>query len=142
MHALSRIDKLFSDPFFTNPIGQHAVRVRPIPWQPNMDVHEDQEHVYVSVEVPGIPPNQIEASITGNVLTIKGEKAVHSEHSEHSGEHSHIRLSERSYGSFMRKIRLPAQVDSNDISATGEHGVLKISMKKRDLPKKIDISFD
>lgn len=137
MHALTRIDKLFNDPFFSAPISHHTMPSTA--WRPDVDVYEDQEHVYVSVEVPGIPPDQVEASITGNYLVIKGEKELQHQHED---EHSHMRRVERSYGSFARKIRLPAHVDHNEVNATSEHGVLKISMKKRDLPKKIDISFN
>ena len=139
MHALSRIDKLFSDPFFSFPLAVHHNHSYGMAWSPRIDVHETPEHVEVSVEVPGVAPEHIDASVTGNILTIKGEKSREVRKTDDNGQD---RLVERSYGSFNRRIRLPAYVDHEAVSAHSEHGVLKITFKKRDLPKKIDINLN
>ena len=140
MTALSRIDKFFNDPFFADPF---AGMMRPgnmtTSWQPSIDVRETAEQLVVNVEVPGIPPDQIDASIAGNVLTVKGEKSREVRKTDEDGRD---RLLERSYGSFSRRIRLPATVDPESVHAKAEHGVLTITMAKTNLPRKIDIQLE
>ncbi len=73
----------------------------------------------------GMGPKDIDISLSGTVLTLKGERK---REEEEKGESFH--RVERSYGSFTRAIQLPAEVDSNKIDATYKDGVLKIRMPK------------
>lgn len=94
-------------------------------WTPSMDVSETGKEVIVNAEVPGMGPKDIDISLSGTVLTLKGERK---REEEEKGESFH--RVERSYGSFTRAIQLPAEVDSNKIDATYKDGVLKIRMPK------------
>lgn len=135
MYGLSRIDQLFNEFMPSTSATAHTTRL----WQPNVDVRETAETIEVSVEVPGVAPENIDASITGNLLTIKGEKSREVRKTDDGGKD---RIVESSYGSFIRRIRLPNAVDPESVTATSEHGVLRINLRKRDLPKRIDIQFN
>ncbi len=79
----------------------------------------------------------IDISVTGDILTIKGERKAESEVKDED-----YYCCERSYGSFSRSVALPSSVDANKIQATYEHGVLELSLPKMPevKPKKIAVS--
>lgn len=106
-------------------------------WMPSVDVSETAKEIIVNAEVPGVEAKDIDVSLDGNVLTIKGERKR--EHEE-KGENFH-RI-ERSYGSFYRSLQLPSEVDGDRIKATYKKGVLRISLPKtkKAAGKKIEIS--
>ncbi len=105
-------------------------------WAPAIDVSESADKVTIKAEVPGIDVKDIDISMVGDLLTIKGEKKAEK---EEKGESYHI--VERSYGSFSRGIRLPAPVDPDKIEATYKDGVLTITCPKKEevKPKAIEI---
>ena len=74
----------------------------------NSDVVETKDHVEVSIELPGMEMNDIEVSVSDDMLTVKGEKKV-----ERQEEKKGYYLSERSYGSIYRTIPLPPGVDGD-----------------------------
>ena len=90
----------------------------------------------VKAEVPGIDPDDINISLTGDTLTIKGEKKQEGE-----GEESY-RLTERNYGTFTRSVRIPGEVQSDKISATYNNGILKIVLPKSERKKKREIKIE
>jgi len=135
MHALTRFDQLFGDPFLNL---RHESMEADL-WQPSVDIRETDDALEVFIEVPGVDPGQIDAFITGFTLTVKGEKSRELRKTDEQGRDRHI---ERSFGSFCRKIRLPAYVDSDTAQASIEQGVLKILLQKRDKPKRIDINLN
>jgi HSP20 family protein len=96
-------------------------------WLPRLDMSETDTAVVVNVDVPGIDPKQIDISVTGDTLTIRGERQ---EEKETKGKTFH-RL-ERSYGSFCRSVGLPTSVDVDKIKATAKEGVLTITLPKRE----------
>jgi HSP20 family protein len=91
----------------------------------NMDVAETDKDIELTVELPGIEPKDVDISISGNVLTIKGEKKVEKEDKD-----KNYRRVERSYGSFMRSVELPAGVAPDAIKAAVNNGVLKVTVPK------------
>lgn len=105
-------------------------------WSPALDISETQDAVLVRAELPGVEPKDIDISLSGDTLTIKGEKKQEKEEKKHS----YYRV-ERSYGSFARTIRLPASVDPDKIEASYDKGVLCVTMPKKEEEKgkKIDI---
>ena len=105
-------------------------------WFPSLDVSETDTDYIVKVEVPGIDPKDIHLSLMDHVLTIKGEKKQEKEEKEED-----YHLIERSYGSFTRSIRLPSQVQSDQINATYKNGVLKITLPKTEEAKKKEIKI-
>jgi HSP20 family protein len=101
-----------------------------------LDVFEDDNDVTVQASVPGVKPEDIELSITGDVLTIKGETREQKE--ERQGDY-HVR--ERRCGAFQRSITLPAQIDADKADAKFKDGVLTLTLPKREevKPKTIKI---
>ena len=103
---------------------------------PTLDVVETPESVVVKVDVPGFDPEKIDVSIHDDVLEIRGERA------EEKKEESAVSCRcERRYGSFHRAVRLPAPVDASKVDAETKHGVLTVTMPKREevLPKRIKV---
>ncbi len=99
-------------------------------WAPALDVSETDDAVLVHAEVPGIDPKDIEVTVVGDTLTIRGEK---SDETKQSGRNYH-RI-ERRYGSFTRSLTLPASVDPDKVTATARNGVLEIRLPKREEAK-------
>jgi len=132
MHTLSRIPSLFDMDLFE---PRNGVTKR---WLPAINVRETESEFVIEAEIPGIPPDAVDLSIVGNLLTLKGEKQRELRKDDEQGR-SHV--VERSYGSFVREIRLPNTVDPESARARATNGVLEISINKRDLPKKIEIAI-
>jgi HSP20 family protein len=108
-------------------------------WTPSVDVRETKDALEISAELPGIDPKDVELSVESGVLTLKGsrefEKAV-------EGETYH--RVERAYGSFERSFSLPTNVDPEKVKAVYRHGVLHLTLPKREeaKPKSISIKVE
>jgi HSP20 family protein len=105
-------------------------------WMPALDVTETKDNLIVKAELPGIDPKDVEISLSGNVLTIKGEKK---QEKEEKDENYH--LVERRYGSFVRSIRLPVEVQEDKIEASYKNGVLKVVLPKSEKAKRKEIKI-
>ena len=92
---------------------------------PAVDITENDSCYKVSAELPGMSEKEIEVVVSGDTLTLKGEKRQEKEQKEKS-----FYLSERSYGSFQRSFYVPEGVDHDKISADFSKGVLTITMPK------------
>lgn len=105
-------------------------------WFPSVDISEGKKEITVKAEIPGVEAKDIDISLSGKLLTIKGEK----KHEKEEKEENYYRM-ERSYGSFNRTIELPAEVDPEKVDASYKKGVLKIELKKtrESETKKIEI---
>ena len=93
---------------------------------PDLDVHENNTSVTIEAEIPGVDEKDVHVTFADGVLTVKGEKKV-----EHEEKKENFYVSERSFGSFERSIRLPDSVDESKIDARMEKGVLKITAAKK-----------
>ena len=126
------MDRFWEDFFGPGPLSRRGGEE----WSPAVDVAETPAKVTVKVEVPGIEPKNLDISLVGDLLTIKGEKKSEREETKES-----YHLVERSHGSFSRALRLPAAVDANKIEAQYEKGVLTITCPKKEVvkPKAITI---
>ncbi len=104
---------------------------------PAMDVFEKDDRFVVKAELPGMKEKDIDISVVGDTLTIKGEKKMESE----VKEEDYYRC-ERSYGSFYRSIPLPSTVDASKIEASYEDGILEVTLPKTAgvKPKKVTVS--
>lgn len=91
-----------------------------------LDVSETDEALVVEASLPGIRPEDVDISIVGNTLTIKGE-VKHEEEKEEKGKY-HYR--ERRYSSFQRAITLPAEVNADAAEAHLVNGELKLMLPK------------
>ncbi|WP_028841220.1 Hsp20/alpha crystallin family protein [Thermodesulfobacterium hveragerdense] len=102
-----------------------------ISWVPAVDVSETEDKVIVKVDIPGVKPEDMEISLMDNVLVIKGEKKKE----EEEKKENFYRI-ERFYGSFMRSIPLPCEIEEEKIEASYKDGVLKITLPKKPEEKK------
>ena len=128
----NEIDRLFEDAF-NAPAGKWE---RNDVWGFPLDVTENDDTFTVKAAVPGMNPDDLDITISDNVLTIKGETR-----SEESREEEKVHLRERRFGSFMRSISLPTPVESDNVDATYENGVLTLSIPKAEAvkPKRISV---
>src|SRR5215813_3044093 len=92
---------------------------------PAIDMSEDEKAYKISAELPGIDAKDIDVSIAGDTLVLKGEKR---QEKEEKGKNYHF--SERSYGSFQRSFQLPLSIDRDKVAADFSNGVLTISLPK------------
>ncbi len=130
------MNRLLDD--FTGGFGNVA------PWggaefAPALDVAETPDSVRVRCEIPGIDPGEVDVSVTGNTLTIRGEKKTED---EQKGENYH-RI-ERRYGQFVRTVELPSAIDAGKVEATCRNGVLTITLPKHEAarPRSIDVKVE
>lgn len=105
-------------------------------WRPAVDVIEAPDAYLIRVEIPGIDPESIDVTLTGDTLTVRGEKPV-----EQMQEDRAWRLRERLAGTFERSFTLPLPVASEHVEADARHGVLTIRVAKaaEAQPKKIAV---
>ena len=113
------------DRFFREPIFFGRDLFHDANWYPSADVSEGKNDIIVKAEIPGVDRKDIDISLDGRFLTIKGEKK---HEKEEAGEHYH--RVESSFGYYQRTIELPADVDSASVDATYKNGVLKLKLKK------------
>lgn len=128
----SEIDRLFEDAFNAPASNWNRNTV----WGFPLDVTEADEHFTVKAAVPGINPDDLDITISDNVLTIKGETQAEEVHDDEK-----VHLRERRLGSFMRSISLPTPVNSDNVTATVEKGVLTLQIPKAEAvkPKRIAV---
>ncbi len=101
---------------------------------PAVDMFEEKNEIVVKAEIPGIDKNNIEVQLSDHLLTIKGEKKK-----EEEDKREHYYRSERSYGSFMRTLPVPAEVRADKIKASFKNGVLEVYLPKTEEAKAKDI---
>ena len=102
---------------------------------PSLDVHDTDDGIEVTAELPGVARDDIDLSLDGDVLTICGEKK-----NERKDERAHV--VERSYGSFRRSVQLPFAPDPAKVHADCDNGVLRIRLPRgaeQERSKKIPI---
>lgn len=90
---------------------------------PSMDLVKEGNNLVVHVDLPGINPKDVDISVTGNLLTVKGER----KHEKETKEEDYV-VREIGYGSFERSFTLPAEVNPDKIKANYKNGVLYITM--------------
>jgi len=121
-----QINRLFDDSFF----GREWTPLRTAePWygtfQPSIDVRENEKEITVSAELPGMDDKDIDVLLSGDTLTIKGEKKEEKEEKEEN----YYRM-ERRYGSFQRVIPLPVKIDTKKVDASFKKGILEVKLPK------------
>ncbi|MDB5367200.1 MAG: heat-shock protein [Rhodospirillales bacterium] len=93
---------------------------------PRIDIKENNSEICILAELPGVEEKDLDVTLNGDLLTIRGEKRA--EINEREGEHWH--MMERSYGSFARTIRLPFVARPDEIQASFKDGVLRLTVPK------------
>jgi HSP20 family protein len=134
-YALRRLNSMLDDAFASWPsLGENGSVTSA--WIPAVDVVENKEGVRITVELPGVKPEDVKLSVENSVLTIRGEKrATYEEKTDR------MHRFERQYGSFERTFSLPSTVDVEHIDARYDNGVLTVDLPKaeRAKPKQIEI---
>ena len=121
-----------------NGLSIHAERSNQnMPTHMALDIAETDEEIIVTAEMPGINEKDIDVTVEGDNLTIKGEKKAAA---EEEGKRFH--RVERCYGSFGRSIRLPSDVKLDSTKASFKDGVLQVVLPKseEEKPRKIDVN--
>ena len=105
-------------------------------WNPTVDIYDNDEHIVIKAELPGIDKKDIVIDVKDGLLVLKGERSFDNEVKE---EKYYCR--ERMFGKFERVFRLPADVDPEKISANYKDGILKIDIPKPEeqQPKQITV---
>lgn len=118
------VDRMF-DSFFDGLGGRQLTHAGWPALTPAIDVAETDKDMLVTVEVPGVAEKDIEVTLAGDVLTVRGEKK--SERDEKNGDFTYA---ERRYGSFTRSVRLPFEAAEDGVDAKYDKGVLTIRVPK------------
>jgi len=122
---VEKIDRLF-DPFLTGPLfPELMVKGFEGTWVPTLDLAENDTAFVVQIEVPGMPKENLDVKLTGEILTISGHREYAK---EVPGENFLYR--EREAGKFVRTLRLPVPVVEGKIEAHYADGVLKVTLPK------------
>ena len=123
------------DDLFTRFFGEEA-KTGITSFSPAIDVTETDKDIVVKAEIPGMNSEDLDVSLTGEVLTIKGEKKEHKQENE-AGRH---RI-ERMFGSFTRSFTLPCPVQQDNIQARYENGILTLTMPKIESEQKQSVKI-
>src|SRR6266702_950648 len=103
-------------------------------WVPLVDMYETKDDLHIAFEVPGVREKEVSVSITGDLVTVKGERKWGSEQTDDS----YHRL-ERVYGKFERSVALPVPVQADKVKAAYRDGVLEIRLPKAEEVKPKEI---
>ncbi|HZQ91536.1 MAG TPA: Hsp20/alpha crystallin family protein [Terriglobales bacterium] len=104
---------------------------------PPVDIYETENNIVLKLEVPGIQEKDIDVRVQDHTLVVRGERKFEEEEKQEN-----FHRIERSYGAFSRSFTLPNTVDTENVSATYENGVLNITLAKRAeaKPKQIKVN--
>jgi HSP20 family protein len=118
-----QVEDMFED--FTRSYGLPAAPATAGVLAPRIDVSESDSEIEIKADLPGVEEKDVEVTLSGDVLTIKGEKKQ-----EREEKKKDYHLVERSYGSFQRTLRVPFEVDPAKVKASFDKGVLTVSLPK------------
>ena len=118
------MDRLFEESFLRPGFfgaGDSASGMLPV------DLYETENEIVVKAAIPGVKPEDIDVTVTGDLLTIKGEFKSETEKKD---EKRNYHRQERRYGSFSRQVTLPAGVNADACQADFDNGVLTLKLPK------------
>jgi HSP20 family protein len=127
------MDRLVEDSF-VSPTSWRSVRGEQL--NPALDVHETPDELVVTASLPGMKPEDVEITITGQTLTLRGELKE-----DESIQREQYLYRERRFGSFSRQVQLPTRVEGDRAEATFEHGILRLAIPKAEevKPRQIQV---
>jgi len=134
------IDRAFEEAFGRRAWPTVWRRWRPVietrGWAPAVDMFDKEDKLVVRAELPGVKKEDIDVSIVGDTLTIRGERKVEEEVKDED-----YYCCERAYGSFYRAISLPTDVETSKVEARYKDGVLEVTLPKAKeaKPEKIEV---
>jgi len=131
----NEMNRLF-DSFFGRPLGT-ATGTGSRAWMPVVDMYETKDDLILSFELPGVREKEVSVSITGDLLTVKGERQFNQELNNDNYHHM-----ERAYGKFERTVQLPMHVQAGRVTATSRDGVLEVKLPKAEEVRPKEIKID
>lgn len=119
---------IFNRDFFTwlQPNGEVAVE-----WSPRCDMTESANEILLQAELPGVARDDIKVTVEEGFISISGEKRTEKKEEKKGGEYT-----ERFFGSFERRLKIPAYIDESKIEAKLSDGVLEVHLPKVPAPAK------
>jgi HSP20 family protein len=93
-------------------------------WSPDVEVSQHDGSLTVCADLPGMRKEDIEIELQGDTLILRGQR-----HEEHEEQRGNVSYSERSYGSFVRTVALPTRVEPEEVDATFQNGVLRVTLQ-------------
>src|SRR5436305_1756767 len=134
----SELNRLFEEywqPQAGGPASGQPTDLATAVWTPALDLSETPSELVLVVDLPGVEPSTIDLSLTGNVLSLRGEKGS----AEVADGHGRVR--ERPVGSFHRQVTLTEAVDFDKVQAEARNGVLTVRLPKQEAarPRNIPI---
>lgn len=135
----NEVNRLFEG--YTVPTSERAVASNNgVParlWSPAVDVAENQSAIILRAELPGMRQEDIDIELTGDTLTVRGERKFESE----KRDENYVRV-ERSYGRFQRSFTLGVPIDGEKVGATYRDGILEITLPKSEAnkPRKVQVT--
>ncbi|MFN3421029.1 MAG: Hsp20/alpha crystallin family protein [Armatimonadota bacterium] len=105
-------------------------------WVPAMEVSETPDAYIVRAELPGVKTDDIEVTIQDDILTIRGKRERSEEHKDEK-----VHFVERSYGEFVRSLRIPTDVKVDAVEASYKDGILEVRLPKSEesKPRRIEV---
>src|SRR5439155_21038373 len=128
----TEVNRLF-DNFFGRPTSMSGRT-----WAPAVDMYATKDDLVITLELPGVSEKDVSVSITGDLLTVKGERRF-----ENQVKEQDLLQVERTYGKFERVVQLPMAVQADHVKATYRDGVLEIRLPKAEQlkPKEVKIEI-
>ncbi|MBI4559487.1 MAG: Hsp20/alpha crystallin family protein [Candidatus Hydrogenedentes bacterium] len=128
----TEMERLFADASREAPPSRFA-------WAPAVDVTESADNYTLDLDLPGLKKEEIEVSVTDDVITVKGERK-----NDREVNHPGYRRHERRYGKFERSFRIPDAFNKDQVTANFENGVLTLTLPKREeaKPKRIEVRIN
>ena len=116
------MEALFREFFFSkSPLAMLARHT----WQPPTDVYETEENIVVLMEIPGVKPEQLDVTLTSEVLQVRGSRA-----DPGAGQKLRVTQMEIHYGLFERRVRLHRPIDRDQASVHYRDGFLEVTLPK------------
>ncbi len=122
------IDRVFAQALrgFNLPAWPWQTEAQESLFRPSLDITENEKAYTIKVEMPGVSKDDIQVSVEGDSLIVRGEKRE-----ERVEEEEHYHYSERSYGSFQRVLALPGDADPDDLKASFRDGILTVTIGRK-----------
>jgi len=133
----NRMNSLFQD--FSRNQGGENDPLAAASFVPPVDVYEDEHKIALKLEVPGMKQQDLDVRIENNLLTVRGERKFEKEEKEEN-----FHRIERRYGTFYRAFTLPTTIDTANVKASYDSGILKLELAKKAeaKPKQIKIEVN
>ena len=103
---------------------------------PVVEAKEDDKGLTIEVDLPGVNPDDVSVELSEGVLTIKAERRLEKDLDEEKKNGVKYHITERAYGTFMRRFSLPFEADEENIEATFDKGVLKVFIPRKEEERK------